>query len=171
MRGDLTFEEGGNPVPMNRIIAGFDPVLVDTYAAELIGLDPHSIEYITLAEQFGVGSTDLDKAEIIELGSDERPSLSTLVSPLARQLSDYIDDRSACSICYGSLIHALARLKDERLLAQLPGKIKISQEFRGRKEVGIGIGTCTAGMSSNLPGCPPKAKEIVKFLRTITRRH
>ncbi len=61
MCGDLTFEEGGNPVSMNRIIVGFDPVLVDTYAAELIGLDPNSIEYINLAEQFGVGSANLKK--------------------------------------------------------------------------------------------------------------
>ena len=42
---------------MNRVIAGFDPVLVDAYAAELIGLDSKAIEYITLAEQFGVGSS------------------------------------------------------------------------------------------------------------------
>lgn len=165
MCGDLTFEEGGNPVPMNRIIVGFDPVLVDAYAAELIGLDPSSIEYITLAEQFGVGSADLKKAEIIELGTDKHQPVPIPTSPLARQLSKYIDARSACSICYGSLIHALARLKEDRLLNQLPEKIKIGQEFSGRKEDGVGIGACTAGISCNLPGCPPKAKEIVEFLR------
>ena len=165
MCGDLTFEEGGTPVPMNRVIAGFDPVLVDAYAAELIGLDSKAIEYITLAEQFGVGSSNLDKAEIVELGAEERPQVATLASPLARQLSQYIDARSACSICYGSLVHALARLKEERLLNRLPEKIKIGQEFRGRKEKGIGIGACTAGLSFNLPGCPPKAKDIVEFLR------
>lgn len=165
MCGDLTFEEGGNPVSMNRIIVGFDPVLVDTYAAELIGLDPNSIEYINLAEQFGVGSANLKKAEIIELGVDKRPPLETLASPLARQLSKYIDARSACSICYGSLIHALARLKEDHLQSRLPEKIKIGQGFRGRKGNGIGVGACTAAISSNLPGCPPKAKAIVEFLR------
>jgi uncharacterized protein (DUF362 family) len=165
MCGDLTFEEGGNPVPMNRIIVGFDPVLVDAYAAELIGLNPYSIEYITLAEQFGVGSANLEQAKIIELRAHNRPSLSTLASPLARQLNKYIDARSACSICYSSLIHALARLKEEGHLVQLPEKIKIGQEFRGRKEDGIGIGACTAGIRSNLPGCPPKAREILEFLR------
>ncbi len=129
MCGDLTFEEGGNPVSMNRIIVGFDPVLVDTYAAELIGLDPNSIEYINLAEQFGVGSANLKKAEIIELGVDKRPPLETLASPLARQLSKYIDARSACSICYGSLIHALARLKEDHLQSRLPEKIKSARDF------------------------------------------
>ena len=36
--GDLTFEEGGHPVPMDRLIGGADPVLVDSYGAELLGL-------------------------------------------------------------------------------------------------------------------------------------
>ena len=35
---------------MNRVIAGFDPVLVDTYAAEPSG-GSKAIEYITLAER------------------------------------------------------------------------------------------------------------------------
>jgi len=35
--GDLDFEEGGNPVKMNRVIAAQDPVLVDSYAADLLG--------------------------------------------------------------------------------------------------------------------------------------
>ncbi|HOV69167.1 MAG TPA: DUF362 domain-containing protein, partial [Clostridia bacterium] len=39
LNGDLNFEEGGNPVQMDRIIAGKDPVLVDAYAAHLMGFD------------------------------------------------------------------------------------------------------------------------------------
>ena len=80
MCGDLTFEEGGNPVPMNRIMVGYDPVLIDAYGAELIGLNPHSIKYITLAEEYGAGSTDVDKAEIIELGHRQagQPILASL---------------------------------------------------------------------------------------------
>ena len=29
---------------------------------------------------------------------------------------------------------------------------------------GLGIGTCTHGFEKNLPGCPPKAKDIIDFL-------
>ena len=35
--GDLDFEEGGNPVRMNVMLAGADPVLIDSYAASLLG--------------------------------------------------------------------------------------------------------------------------------------
>ena len=43
--GDLTFEEGGNPVPMNTLLLGCDPVLLDSYGAALIGLAPHEVPY------------------------------------------------------------------------------------------------------------------------------
>jgi len=51
--GDLTFEEGGTPVQMNRIIAGKDPVLIDAYAAQLIGYEKDDIAYISMAEKLG----------------------------------------------------------------------------------------------------------------------
>lgn len=36
LMGDLSFEEGGNPVAMNRILASKDPVLTDSYVASLM---------------------------------------------------------------------------------------------------------------------------------------
>lgn len=52
--GDLTHEGGGSPVRMNRIIAGKDPVFVDTYSALLLGYSPEDIECIRAAERLGV---------------------------------------------------------------------------------------------------------------------
>lgn len=53
--GDLNFEEGGNPVQMDRIIVGSDPVLIDSYVASLMGFAPEEISYIKIAESIGVG--------------------------------------------------------------------------------------------------------------------
>lgn len=58
--GDLDFEEGGSPVAMNRILAFRDPVLCDSFAAEIMGYEPYDIEYIRLAEELGVGSADTE---------------------------------------------------------------------------------------------------------------
>jgi len=71
--GDLTFEEGGNPVAMDRIIAGKDPVLVDTYAASLLGYEKGDIEYIGIAERIGAGSADLAQARICLLYTSPSP--------------------------------------------------------------------------------------------------
>lgn len=66
MAGDLTFEEGGNPVQMDRIIIGKDPVLIDTYAASLLGHTKEDIEYIGVAESMGVGSGNLaDRKSVV----------------------------------------------------------------------------------------------------------
>ena len=64
--GDLTFEEGGHPVPMDRLIGGIDPVLVDSYGASLLRFDVRDIKYLPLAEKVGVGNTNLNSAVIHE---------------------------------------------------------------------------------------------------------
>ena len=71
MNGDLNFEEGGNPVQMNRLIAGKDPVLIDTYVAHLMGFSIEEVPYITMAEGIGAGTADLANAHIIELNKDK----------------------------------------------------------------------------------------------------
>lgn len=162
--GDLTFEEGGNPVQMNRVILGADPVLVDAYAAKLLGYATEDIAYIVEAEQLGVGSSRIDDSTVFELNKDSAPSGNLTASRKAVRLSGYINEKQACSACYGSLIHALNRLDDRGMLHRLKDKIHIGQGYKGGEADGIGIGLCTSGFSNNLKGCPPSAREIVDFL-------
>jgi uncharacterized protein (DUF362 family) len=161
--GDLDFEEGGNPVRMDRLIAGTDPVLIDSYAAQLLGFDLKEIPYIGLAERLGVGRFYQTGDQVIELnrtGPAEPWSRTGRVQELAR----HIVDRDACSACYGSLIHALARLREQGSLARFQTKIRIGQGYRGQTSPGIGIGSCTRGCAAHLEGCPPTAKAMVDFL-------
>ena len=92
--GDLDFEDGGNPVVMNRILAFKDPVLCDSFAAESIGYHPYDIGYIRIAEQLGVGSTNVAGANIIFLnegGFDIRKTHHTQrVSKLAEYASPVV---------------------------------------------------------------------------------
>ncbi len=161
--GDLNFEEGGNPVQMNRLIIGKDPVLVDSYVAQLLGYACHEIPYIEMAENLGVGSSQFSNDQIIELKQD-RTMMTIPKSRLVERLAKNVEDDMACSACYGSLIHALDRLKDKGSLSNLNEKIHIGQGYQGQESQGIGVGICTKGFEKNLPGCPPKAKDIVDFL-------
>ena len=161
--GDLDFEEGGNPVAMNRLIAGQDSVLIDRYAADLLGFAPEEVAYIGLAEQFGVGSADLSKAQIIELNENQFEGMTTS-SRKVEGLARNVVSAEACSACYGSLIHALARLSEKGADIRSLGKLSIGQGFKGKCQNGIGIGSCTAGFSKSLKGCPPKAIDIMNFL-------
>jgi len=169
MNGDLNFEEGGNPVQMNRIIAGKDPVLIDAYAAHLMGFSIDEVPYIAMAEGIGVGTTDLENADIIELNKDNG-SRKLTPSRRVQQLSRHIVEDSACSACYGSLIYALERLDEKGLLNKLEEKLYIGQNFKNKQYDGLGIGTCTSGFDKCVKGCPPKARDIVEYLEGLIKK-
>lgn len=169
LNGDLNFEEGGNPVEMNQLILGKDPVLIDTFAAELLGYESSDIPYIGMADKLGVGSSNLSFAEIIYLNKDMK-KVSYAKSGKVKKLSAYITEKEACSACYGSLIHALDRLDDKGLLNRIKTDIYIGQGYKGQALKGIGIGMCAKGADTCVVGCPPSAKKIMELLDKTTAR-
>lgn len=164
--GDLDFEEGGNPVQMNRIIIGKDPVLIDSYAANLLGYQIKDIPYIQKAEALGVGSTNLAGADIQELNKDKAVNVKNVPGKVKR-LVKKVEEDNACSACYGNLVHALKRLEEQGKLKKVTRKIYIGQGFKEQKIDGIGIGLCAAGARHSISGCPPQAGAIIDKLEDI----
>ncbi len=166
LMGDLNFEEGGNPVQMNRVIVGKDPVLVDAYAAALLGYELSEIPYLQIAAGLGIGNPDLTTARLVELNQDQyHPPLPR--SRKVQQLARHIHEKEACSACYGSLIHALDRLERRGLLPELPEPVQIGQGYQGLCNHGIGVGICTKGAAHHVGGCPPNGQEIVGMLEAL----
>ena len=189
--GDLMYEDGGNPVTQNRIIAALDPVLVDTWACGIVGVEPEDVPYIGIACKLGVGSMDLKNARILtyrkagkkedwmlvpsESSKDTRdPGQAALQAGKGfrrvLELSDRADALDSCSACYGSLIPALGRLDQEGLLDSLKEKICIGQGYQG-KSGELGIGRCTAQFKNTLKGCPPSQEEMYRFLKNYIETH
>ena len=166
LNGDLDFEEGGNPVQTNRMFAGIDSLLVDTYGTHLMGFDVADVPYISIAQRLGVGSTDIDQARIHELNTDSHVAMGRPTQRV-QTLSTYTIPSSACSACYGNLIHALARMEERGSLARLNRKIHIGQDYKGKSGCGLGVGICTGGFTHALTGCPPKAVDMVHFLEQM----
>ena len=163
INGDLDFEEGGNPVETNRMFMGFDSVLIDTFGASLMGFELEEVPYIQLAEQFGVGSTQIDQNTIIALNADAAASQAKPTGKV-HQLSRHTVPDAACSACYGNLIHALARMEERGSLQSLNRKVHIGQGYRGSSGCALGVGVCTNGFTHSLGGCPPKAVDMIRFL-------
>lgn len=63
--GSSGSELGGKPVRMDLIIAGEDPVAVDTVGSAIIGYGTDKAKYLTYAERKGLGIADLEKIEVI----------------------------------------------------------------------------------------------------------
>lgn len=64
--GCLGGELGGRSKRFGLMLFSQDLVALDGYAARLLGYDPHQIQHLKLAESLGLGSLDLDRAQIIE---------------------------------------------------------------------------------------------------------
>ncbi len=86
------------------------------------------------------------------------------------ELADAVEEVESCSACYGYLLPALQKLKEEGLLGQLEDKICIGQGYRG-KNGKLGIGQCTRKFEHHLDGCPPTEGAIYEFLKGYLREN
>jgi hypothetical protein len=159
--GDLSFEEGGNPVEANRIIAGKNPLTVDSYCAELIGYAPDEIGYLVYGKSIGLGDYCSPETKIVELNAQNKPACKPGAFWAVNAHKNKIAEKSACSACYSALAYALHKTGGK---TKSNAVIHIGQGYKGKSGEGAGIGNCAAGFSECVPGCPPKATDIAKFL-------
>lgn len=177
---DLTFEDGGHPVWLWRVFASADPVLNDAYCCRLMGLDTEEVPYIGIAEQCGVGISDLVGAKITAFREKEDQD-GTLTYMESEELADpgqapeyearirvkeIVNEVDSCSACYGTLVPVLRRLEEEGLPVGKLSGLCIGQGFRGKKGK-LGIGNCTSAFEKNLAGCPPKAEDMYDWLKKM----
>lgn len=160
--GDLDFEEGGNPVPAGRMFLCADPVKLDAYVCSLMGLEVNDVEYVRLAEKYGMGTTNVAPEDIKALN---KPSYAGAARPTGKvgKLAARLNADQACSACFANAVHALKRLEEEGMLGREP-KLFIGQGWQGQEMEGIGIGKCCKGATDCVPGCPPSAKAILDAL-------
>lgn len=77
-------ETSVNPVEMNLIIAGTDPVAVDAVGAAVMGINPKNVKHLRLAERKGLGTCNLEQIEIVgEVGE----SIESVKKKFRRSLS------------------------------------------------------------------------------------
>lgn len=162
--GDLNYEEGGNPVHTNRMFLGTDPVQIDAYGCQLMGLKLEDVPYIGFAEEWGAGSAEVKEEDIIRLNEpiygQEYPQPSGKVKKLTRN----VHADNACSACFASLVRALYIAEEEGL--QIKGRIHIGQGYQGKSLEGLGIGKCCMEAERCVTGCPPTASAIVQQFRS-----
>lgn len=168
MYGDLTFEEGGNPVNLGRVIVGKDPVLVDSYGCELLGIIGENLpNHIESAYQMGVGDKFRGKEQLVEFNLQQKQDQQVAISSAILKLQKYVDNRESCSPCIGAVFHALMRLQE---CNELPDyTIAVGQQHKNMTSDSIilGVGNCTRNYKFNVPGCPPSATDIIKRIRNF----
>ena len=79
-------------------------------------------------------------------------------------MSYAVEEVDSCSACYGNLVHALTRLREEGLLDKLTDRIAIGQGMQGRTGR-LGVGRCTEKFDTCIMGCPPEPEKIYRELK------
>jgi uncharacterized protein (DUF362 family) len=165
LQGDLFSETGHDPVAMERILLGTNPVEVDSVVADMLGYTPRDIEHIAHSADGGLGACDLGRIEVRSLN---RPLGRKRFSPPVHYTKRYpcsINAEGACCTCEGNLIFALERLKEQGLLSDRLSFL-VGQSFRisGRpKGFTIAVGQCASkaeNVDLHIDGCPPSAGKI-----------
>lgn len=143
----------GEPLNLGMILAGMDVVAVDAVSAALVGLEPGSIRHIALAERCGLGVAELGRIEFHGTGSRKRAT----AEPLSLAKFEGVRDAGACSACAAALVVALEKLRAVPKVPILVGPHKDGE--------GLLVGKCPRGRGKRVPGCPPKALDILKGLK------
>ena len=158
---DPYFEEGGRPKQMDMIVGAYDPVLMDSYAAEVLGYEPLSIEYIKIAYELGLGRLKDESTEIIRIGSKIE---TDNIEQIDKKYLNIISEDNACSACYSHLVMAMEQLNNKGLTNNFTEQICIGQGYQNQSGE-IGIGDCTCKFKNHVKGCPPSVEEMFNFLK------
>lgn len=172
----FAWEGGGSPVAMDTIVAGTNPVAVDTVAVPLLGYAPREIEHVRLSADHGLGPTGPEEIEIMHREKLPEPP----PEEIPRTAPDYslpgleVVEKGACTSCLAGVLAALRRLKKEGATlhgSALLGQKLTEEDLEGKKGILLGIGECGAQLvveEGALPGCPPRGRSVYEFLRRHT---
>ena len=150
--GDWDFEDGGNPVIMNRIMAAADPVLCDAFMAHLMGYELQEIPYIQMAADLGAGLEDWGTGRV----SGTEPSRRK--GSIAKRK----ENRGTPGRSRGSrVLQCLLWISDTGPSEAERGRITERTEGKNLYRTGIPGKDRKAGGSDNVPGSSEISKRAV----------
>lgn len=173
LQGNLYSESGHDPIVMDRIIMGTNPVEVDSVVADTLGYTPRTIRHIRYSADAGLGTCDLKEVRIRSLN---RPSGKKRFNPpihYSKRFPCQISAEGVCCTCMGNLIFALERLKEKGLLSERLTFL-IGQNSKiplGKKTFTIAVGQCASkqdGADLHIDECPPTAGSIYQRVASLT---
>ena len=173
LRGDLHSESGRDPVAMDRIILGTNPVEVDSVVADTLGYAPRTIRHIAHSADAGLGTCDLNEIEIRSLNRPSAKERFSPAVPYAKRFPCRISAEGACCTCMGNFIFALERLKEQGLLGEkLSFLIGQNPKRTADGDLTIAVGQCASrvdGVDLRIDGCPPSARKISRCVASVHR--
>ncbi len=157
----------GDPVEMDLIIAGRDPVAVDAVASAAMGFEPEEGEYVRVAAKSGLGTAELDRIEVLgEPIASVRRRFKRYEEALSEDISfpenfNLLIADKTCSGCRGTVLRALQLMEKQNHLDRAAGWTvvagRVDELPTVPKEKLLLVGICTTKFRKKgifLKGCP-----------------
>ncbi|HEX78212.1 MAG TPA: DUF362 domain-containing protein [Dehalococcoidia bacterium] len=163
----------GEPVEMDLIIAGRDPVAVDAVTATIMGVEPGEDGTISAATKSRIGISDLSKLQLVgePIANVQRRFKLAVEAiyetvPLPKGFELLLAEK-ACTGCRNTVLSVLVDLKEQNQLDRAAGWCVIAGKIDKVPEVErdylLLAGNCTARFKRRgvfVPGCPPNNRDI-----------
>lgn len=168
----------GKPIDLGILIAGEDPVAVDSTCCRIMGLDPEQVRHIKIAAENGLGRIKPEQIEIAgESLEDVTPDKFEKPPATIEGISPYekikIVPGRPCSNCIAGLASYLHGYINKDIVEKAFNEIKIlvgagaEAEYTGNE---IAIGNCLKKYDGKIPycpGCPPPSDTYLEFVEKM----
>lgn len=159
---------------VDAIIAGRDPVAVDTVCSQVMGIDPQKVLHLKYAEELGVGTMNSDEIEVVGKPISEAyhkfVTAWEATQDISRRLGvNLVLDEKVCTGCNVGIMGALGAIEEMGRAELLNGlTITAGREVKRLPEVEkeklILVGNCIAKFKDrgrHVPGCPMSGGEMI----------
>ena len=168
----------GDPIEMDLVIAGKDPVAVDSITGLLMGIEPEQIETTRLAAELGIGVMD---PALIEVAGESISAVRRRFRLASEAISqsmhfpqgfELIFNEKACTGCRNGVLSTLRDLDVEGRLENAKGLRIIAGQMEHEPPPAPGkrtllVGACTARFKDRgefVNGCPPNNVDIISAI-------
>jgi len=172
----------GDPVEMDLIIAADDQVAVDTVVCHIMEIDPQQVLCIRYAEEMGLGTSDLEKIEIV--GKKIRDVKRRFKSPeedikkIEVPGFQLLFNETSCTGCRNTMYSVIKDMQSKGLLEFLKGVKVVAGAMEELPDLDrqdmVLVGACTAKMRKEgirfAPGCPPRNYWVIEAITGTEQR-
>jgi uncharacterized protein (DUF362 family) len=166
----------GDPVEMDLIIAADDQVAVDTVVCHIMEIDPKQVLCIRYAEEMGLGTSDLEKIEIIgkKINEVKRRFKSPEEDIKKIEVPGFqlLFNETSCTGCRNTMYSVIKDMQNKGLLEFLKGMKVVAGAMEELPDLDrqdmVLVGACTAKMRKEgirfAPGCPPRNYWVIEAI-------
>ena len=173
----------GTPVEMGLVIAGRDPVAVDTITGLVMDIEPSKMDTTMHAAELGLGTMDVNMIDVVGLPvADVQRRFKLAIEAMEEALFlppgfELLFNHMACTGCRSGVLSTLRDLEAEggidilRDVRIVAGRMDAPPPATDRRT--LFVGTCTAAfknLGEYVQGCPPNNVDILSAI-TGTSEH